>query len=180
MLGDARTALRHAGLVPGTVSNEPSATIPAGIVISTNPASGASWPQPKPVALVVSAGPPVPSFVGQQQQVAEQWAQQNGVSLNEVPDANSNQPQGIVTKQSPAPGGSFSHGQVITISISSGPQMIAIPNVDGMNVDKATQTLQQLGFQVNVNQVGPVQKVFNYSPNGQAPQGTTITLWVGL
>jgi beta-lactam-binding protein with PASTA domain len=58
--------------------------------------------------------------------------------------------------------------------------MIAIPNVDGMNVDKATQTLQQLGFQVNVNQVGPVQKVFNYSPNGQAPQGTTITLWVGL
>ncbi len=180
MLGDARTALRHAGLVPGTVSSEPSATIPAGIVISTSPASGASWPQPNPVALVVSAGPPVPSFVGQQQQVAEQWAQQNGVSLNEVPDANSNQPQGIVTKQSPAPGGAFSHGQVITISISSGPQMIAIPNVDGMNVDKATQTLQQLGFQVNVNQVGPIQKVFNYSPNGQAPQGTTITLWVGL
>jgi serine/threonine protein kinase/beta-lactam-binding protein with PASTA domain len=180
MLGDARTALRQAGLVPGTVSNEPSATIPAGIVISTNPASGASWPQPNPVALVVSAGPPVPNFVGQQQQVAEQWAQQNGVSLNEVPDANSNQPQGIVTKQSPAPGGAFTHGQVITISISSGPQMIAIPNVDQMNVDKATQTLQQLGFQVSVNQVGPIQKVFNYSPSGQAPQGTTITLWVGL
>ena len=180
MLGDARTALRQAGLVPGTVSSEPSATIPAGVVISTSPASGASWPQPNPVALVISAGPPVPSFVGQQQQVAEQWAQQNGVSLNEVPDANSNQPQGIVTKQSPAPGGAFSHGQVITISISSGPQMIAIPNVDGMNVDKATQTLQQLGFQVNVNQLGPIQKVFNYSPNGQAPQGTTITLWVGL
>jgi beta-lactam-binding protein with PASTA domain/serine/threonine protein kinase len=180
MLGDARTALRHAGLAPGTVTNEPSATIPAGIVISTNPASGASWPQPNPVALAVSAGPPVPNFVGQQQQVAEQWAQQNGVSLNEVADANSNQPQGTITKQSPAPGGAFTHGQVITISISSGPQMIAIPNVDGMNVDKATQTLQQLGFQVNVNQLGPTQKVFNYSPNGQAPQGTAITLWVGL
>jgi hypothetical protein len=49
-----------------------------------------------------------------------------------------------------------------------------------MSVSQATQALQQLGFQVNVNQVGPLQKVFNYSPSGQAPQGSTITLWAGL
>jgi beta-lactam-binding protein with PASTA domain len=49
-----------------------------------------------------------------------------------------------------------------------------------MSVDQATQTLQKLGFSVNVNQVGPVDNVFNYSPNNQAPKGSTITIWVGL
>jgi beta-lactam-binding protein with PASTA domain len=179
-LAAAQTALKHAGLVPGPVSNETSATIPAGVVISTNPAAGTSWPQPKPVAIAVSAGPPVPSFVGQQKSVAEQWAQQNGVSLNEVPDAKSTQPQNTVTQQSPAPGGAFTHGQVITIDVSNGPQQVGVPNVDGMSVDQATQTLKQLGFQVNVIQAGPLQTVFNYTPNGQAPQGSTITLWAGL
>ncbi|HEY4852558.1 MAG TPA: PASTA domain-containing protein [Streptosporangiaceae bacterium] len=179
-LAAAQTALKHAGLVPGPVSNETSATIPAGVVISTNPAAGTSWPQPKPVAIAVSAGPPVPSFVGQQKSVAEQWAQQNGVSLNEVPDAKSTQPQNTVTQQSPAPGGAFTHGQVITIDVSNGPQMVAVPSVNGMSVDQATQTLKQLGFQVNVLKVGPLQNVFNYTPTGTAPQGSTITLWVGL
>ena len=78
-------------------------------------------------------------------------------------------------------GGAFTRGQVITIGISNGPQNVAVPNVDGMTVDQATQTLQQAGFQVTVNQVGPpTQQVFHYSPGGQAPQGTTITIYVGV
>jgi serine/threonine-protein kinase len=180
MLTTAQATLKRAGLVPGTVSNEPSATIPAGIVISTNPAAGVAWPQSKPVGIAVSVGPPVPNFVGQQNTAAEQWAQQNGISLNEVADTKSSQPQGTITQQSPAPGGAFTRGEVITISISNGPANVGVPNVDGMRVDRATQILQQLGFQVNVNQVGPTQTVFNYSPSGQAPQGSTITLWIGF
>jgi hypothetical protein len=40
--------------------------------------------------------------------------------------------------------------------------------------------LEKLGFSVQVNQVGPLDTVFNYSPNTQAPKGSTITIWVGL
>ncbi len=178
-LAAAQSALRQAGLIPGAVTNEPSATIPAGIVISTNPAAGASWPQPKPVQLTVSTGPPLPDFAGQPKGVAEQWAQANGVSLNEV-SVQSDQPDGTVTHQSPPAGAAFTKGEVVTIDVSSGPPQVAIPNVDGMNADQATHMLQQLGFQVQVNRVGPTQNVFNYSPNGQAPKGSTITLWVGL
>ena len=58
--------------------------------------------------------------------------------------------------------------------------MVEIPNVDGLSVDQATHELEKLGFSVNVNQVGPVDNVFNYSPSNQAPKGSTITLWVGL
>ncbi len=179
-LAAAQAAIRHAGLVPGTVKNEPSATIPAGIVISTNPAAGVSWPQPRPVTLFVSAGPPVPDFVGQPKEVAEEWAQANGVSLDEVTTTKSDAAAGIITHQSPAAGSVFSKGQVVIIKISGGPPNVKIPNVDGMPVDKATHLLQKLGFAVNVNTVGPLSTVVGYNPNGQAPKGTTITLWVGL
>jgi len=162
------------------VTKVTSSTIAAGIVVSTNPAAGAMWPQPQPVRLVVSAGPPMPDFVGQPQEAAQGWASANGVSLNVVTAAKSDTPAGTITDQSPPPGSEFTRGQVITITISPGPPMVAVPNVDGMSVDQATQTLEKLGFSVNVNQVGPVDIVFQHSPSDQAPKGSTITLWVGL
>jgi eukaryotic-like serine/threonine-protein kinase len=179
-LATAQAALRHAGLIPGHVTNETSTTIQSGIVISTTPASGVSWPENRPVSLVVSTGQPVPSFVGQQKAVAEQWAQANSVSLNEVADAKSDQPAGTITQQSVQPGSSFTAHEVITIDFSNGPQLANVPNVDGQPVSQATQALAQAGFQVKVDQVGPLNTVFNYSPSGQAPQGSTITIYVGL
>jgi eukaryotic-like serine/threonine-protein kinase len=179
-LATAQAALRHAGLIPGKVADETSTTIQSGIVISTTPASGVSWPQNRPVSLVVSAGQPVPNFVGQQKAVAEQWTQANSVSLNEVPDAKSDQPAGTITQQSVQPGSSFTAHEVITIDFSNGPQLVNVPNVDGQQVSQATQALAQAGFQVAVDQVGPLNTVFNYSPSGQAPQGSKITIYVGL
>jgi eukaryotic-like serine/threonine-protein kinase len=178
-LQDAQSALRQAGLVPGKVANQASTTIQAGVVISTDPAAGASWPVNKPVTLVVSSGQPVPNFVGQQKTVAEQWAAANSVSLNEV-TVKSSQPAGTVVQQSVPAGGSFTPHQVITIEISNGPPMAGVPNVQGQPVSQAEQTLSQAGFQVKVVQVGPLNKVFSENPTGQAPQGSTITLYVGL
>ena len=178
-LAAAQSALRQAGLIPGKVVNQASTTIQAGIVISTTPAAGLAWPVNKPVTLVVSSGQPVPSFVGQQKAVAEQWAAANGVSLNEV-TVKSSQPAGTVVQQSVPAGGSFTPHQVITIEISNGPPMVGVPNVDGQQVSQAEQALSQAGFQVKVVQVGPFNKVFSYSPTGQAPQGSTITIYVGV
>ena len=140
-LATAQAALRHAGLIPGKVTDQTSTTIQSGIVISTTPASGVSWPQSRPVSLVVSTGQPVPNFVGQQKAVAEQWAQANGVSLNEVADPKSDQPAGTITQQSVPPGSSFTAHEVITIDISNGPQMANVPNVDGQQVSQAEQAL---------------------------------------
>lgn len=178
-LSDAQSALRQAGLIPGKVVNQASTTIQAGIVISTTPAAGTAWPVNKPVTLMVSSGQPVPQFVGQQKAVAEQWAAANGVSLNEVA-VKSSQPAGTVVQQSVPAGGSFTPHQVITIDFSNGPAMAGVPNVDGQPVSQAEQMLSQAGFQVKVVQVGPLDKVFSYSPSGQAPQGSTITIYVGV
>jgi serine/threonine-protein kinase len=178
-LTDAQAAIKHAGLVPGKVRLLTSTTIAAGIVISTSPDAGTSWPQPKPVTIVLSAGPPVPDFVGQQKAVAEQWTAANGVKLNEVTTA-SDQPTDTVIKQSARPGSSFTAGQVISVTISSGPPMVGIPNVDGQRISKAVRILRGLGFVVQINQVGPFNAVFDYNPKDQAPKGSTITLTTGL
>jgi serine/threonine-protein kinase len=179
-LAAADTLLRHAGLVPGTVRHETSATIAAGVVLATRPAGGASWPQPDPVTLVVSAGPPLPNFVGQPKTTAEAWAAQNSVQLNEVAAHRSEAPAGTVIRQSLPPGHAFTPHQVITIVYSLGPPPVNIPNVDGMRVGKAVQVLTRLGFHVTVSGFGLFQTVVNYSPQGSAPRGSTITLQVGF
>jgi serine/threonine-protein kinase len=175
----AEAALRKAGLTPGAVTNAGSTTVPAGIVMSTNPVVGTSWPQPKPVAITVSAGPPLPSFVGQQFPAAQAAAAQGGYQLTEVPDTNSTQPQGTITSQSPAPGTPITKGEVVTVQVSNGPPQVPIPNVVGMSVADATNALQQAGFTVNVNQ-GIGDRVMTYAPTGQAPKGSAITINVGL
>ena len=179
-LAAAETALKKAGLTPGSVTQTTSTTIATGIVISTNPVAGVSWPQTTPVAITVSDGVPLQTLVGQQFPAAQALAQQSGYALNPVPDAKSNQPAGTITSQSPAPGTPISPNEVVTVHVSNGPPMASIPNVQGMNVDQATQELKDAGFNVAVNEVTPGHKVIDYNPQGQAPKGSTITLDVGF
>ncbi len=178
-LSQAQSELRKAGLIPGPVTSAASSTIPAGIVISTSPVAGTSWPKPKPVGITVSAGLPLPNFVGQQFDQAQGTAQSGGYQLQQVADSNSNQPQGTITSQSPAPGTPITQGEVVTVHVSSGPPQVSIPDVQGLNVQQATQVLQQAGFQVQVNQ-GIGGHVASTSPSGQAPAGSTITINVGF
>ena len=173
----AEAALRKAGLKPGAVTEAASATIGAGIVISTTPVAGTSWPQPKPVGITVSAGPPLPDFVGQQFQAAQGQAQSGGYQLQEVPDASSSQPQGVITSQSPPPGAPITPGEVVVVHVSNGPPEVSVPDVQGLSLRAATRVLEQAGFTVTVNSgFFGGDTVASYSPTGQAPQGSTITL----
>ena len=153
---------------------------PVGTVTGTNPPAGTSWPQTKPVTILISAGLSIPDFSGQNVQAAVQWANQHGVTLNQQPDNNSQQPAGTVTGQQPAANTVFQSGETITVQVSSGPQEVNVPDPIGMTVNQATQTLQAAGFQVQVNKYGFVNKVFDFSPVGQAPRGSTIVLDVGF
>jgi beta-lactam-binding protein with PASTA domain len=179
-LADAEAALRRAGLTPGKVTNATSTTIPLGVVISTNPVAGVSWPQPRPVRIVQSAGIPLPNLVGQQLSAAQQLGQQDGFQLNPVQDMKSDQPAGTITRQSPRPGTPVTAGEVVTIRVSAGPQLVDIPNVNGQDVRQAISILTQAGFQVSVDRLGPGHQVFNYDPTGKAPKGSTITIFIGL
>ena len=95
-------------------------------------------------------------------------------------EAGDTEVAGVVTRQQPAAGATFSQGETVTVNVSTGPQVVGVPNPIGMSTQQATQLLQQAGFQVKVNNYGPFGKVFDFSPVGQAPRGSTITLDVGF
>ena len=152
---------------------------PLGTVVGTNPPAGTTWPQTKTVTILVAAGPPLPDFTGQSIDAARQWASQNNVKLQEQSDGNSQDPAGTVVSQQPAAGATFQPGQTVVVQVSTGPQLVNVPDPIGMNVQDATRLLENAGFQVKVNKFGFTNKVWDYSPVGQAPPGSTITLDVG-
>ncbi len=174
----AQRALQHVHLV--STIQKVGSNAPVGTVIGTNPPAGTTWPQTKTVTILLAAGPPLPNFVGMAIDTAQQWASQHNVNLQRQPDANSQQPVGIITSQQPAAGATFPPGQTVVIQVSTGPQLVNVPDPIGMTVEQATQALQAAGFQVKVNRYGFFNKVFDFSPVGQAPRGSTITLDVGF
>jgi beta-lactam-binding protein with PASTA domain/predicted Ser/Thr protein kinase len=179
-LQQAQQALRTAGLTPGDPQQATSTTIAAGVVISTNPVAGTPWPKNKQVGMTVSAGPPLPNFVGGPLTSAQSAASAGGYQINPVQDATSNQPAGTVTGQSPKAGSAVHPGEVVVVHVSPGPPQVSVPNVQGMPAHQAENELTQAGFQVTVHKQGPGERVFSYSPQGQATAGSTITINVGF
>lgn len=178
-LAQAEAAVKQAHLTLGQVLKTTSGSIPAGVVISTTPTAYTTWPENKPVKLTISEGPGLASFVGQPVQTALSAAQSGGYTINQVP-VKSSQPAGTVISQSPAPNTPITAGEVVTVHVSLGPPAVPVPDVQGFPLDEAIKTLQQAGFQVQVNKGIIGNTVTSYSPTGSQPKGTTITLNVGL
>ncbi len=176
-LAAARAALARVHL-SATVQKVGS-DAPVGSVVNTNPPAGTSWPQTKPVTILVAASPPLPNFVGMNIATAEQWAGQHNVSLQQQQDSNSSEPQGTIISQQPGAGAVYTPGETVIVQVSTGPQLVGVPNPIGLSVEQATAELQAAGFNVQVNKYGPFDKIFDFSPVGPAPRGSTITLDAG-
>jgi eukaryotic-like serine/threonine-protein kinase len=176
-LNAAQAALQRVHLIP-TVQKVGS-TAPVGTVLGTKPAAGTSWPQTKPVAILVAEGLPVPNFIGQDLPVAQQWASAHGASL-QTQDQNSSQPAGTITGQEPGAGSVYQLGETVVVTVSSGPAEVNVPYVIGMSAQEARQQLQAAGFQVQTQSFGlpgnANGRVWDYSPTGQAPRGSTIVI----
>jgi serine/threonine-protein kinase len=180
-LQGAIAVLRKAGLtVSDTPQNVAADGVAVGTVAGTTPAAGTSWPATRTVYVDVVAGIPLPNLVGQNIGTIQGWAGSNNIQLNVVQVASS-QPQGIIVRQSPDQGAPVAPGQTtVTVYVSNGPPEVQIPgNLTGQDFQQVQQELQQLGFQVDGRAFGPGQKVFAVTPSGQAPSGSTITVYYG-
>ncbi len=180
-VAQAEATLRAAGLtVAATTKKVGVASNPAiGTVAGTDPPAGTSVAENKPVTVEEVAGLALPNLVGQNINDAQSWAAQNQLTLAPTQVSNS-QPQGTIVAQSPAQGTPVTSGQTISVSVSNGPPEVPIPSVQGMNCQQAQQQLQQLGFNVSVQQ-GWFHKdqAAGTSPSGQAPSGSPVTLACG-
>ncbi|MFE7133929.1 Stk1 family PASTA domain-containing Ser/Thr kinase [Streptomyces sp. NPDC057638] len=182
-LPTARRKLEGAGLAPGVISESFSATVPQGAVISTDPPAGTGRAPDSAVAILVSKGAPVrvPGMVGRP--VADATAELEtagfrvGIATARV---HSPEPAGRVARQSAAEGTRLAAGETITLTVSQGPRMIAVPEVTGRGEDEARSTLEQAGFEVRVEKTFPFlgDTVASQSPagGGRAPEGGTITI----
>jgi beta-lactam-binding protein with PASTA domain/tRNA A-37 threonylcarbamoyl transferase component Bud32 len=175
----AEANLRAAHLSIGAITKMPS-TVQAGDVIATTPPAYSTTPQTRPIRITISAGPPLPDFVGQQVQSARAVAQAGGYTINAVPDASGSQPANTITSQSPAPGTPITPGEVVTVHFSPGPPGVPVPDVRGMSIKQAIRALRRAGFLWTIIQQGPGNTVGRYSPGGTQPKGSLITLDVGF
>ncbi|MGW1651827.1 Stk1 family PASTA domain-containing Ser/Thr kinase [Streptomyces atratus] len=182
-LGDARRALKEAGLVPGMVTKEFSQETGRGEVIRTDPVADTERHPDSAVALVVSKGAPVdvPDVTGLSIEDATAALDEKGLKAKALPDrVSSPEVAGDIARQSPGEGTEAAEGDTVTLTVSKGPRMIDVPDVIGKNVDDARSELEDAGFEVKVDRpfLSFGDTIDSQSVDGgeQAPEGSTITI----
>ena len=148
----------------GTVTLASSATVPAGSVISQNPAGGALVAPGTTVNLVISSGteapinPPVPEgnievpdVIGLTQTAAANTVRSVGLSVGAILKRYSDTvPAGIVLDQSPAAGAKVAVGTPVSLTVSLGPAgVVKVPDVRGLPEEVAKSTLQNAGLTID-------------------------------
>ncbi|HEX3425182.1 MAG TPA: Stk1 family PASTA domain-containing Ser/Thr kinase [Acidimicrobiales bacterium] len=188
---DADNALLTAGLTPADPPQMANSnTVAAGLVISENPGAGTSVPKNATVTLTISLGVAqvqIPSEVGKDPASAgaDLAALNFKVNPTTVQEPSSTVPVGKVTRTVPAAGTSVPSGTSITIYVSTGPQGVSVPGVDGDTESVAAAALQNAGFNVSVvteSTTNPANSgiVLSERPSGgTAPAGSTVTIVVG-
>jgi len=168
-------AAQHLSLVTEQVAS----AMAKGTVTGSTPAAGTSWPQTKPVTVLVSAGLPLPDFVGLQKSAAVSIAATDHLSVTYVSDTSSNEPTGTVLSQSPDKGTIMTSGEAVKLTVSAGPQQVPLPDVIGSAIGTARRTLQAAGFKVVVQGPDFLGVVWDEdpTPDGDVPYGATITLY---
>src|ERR1700694_5572353 len=141
----ATTAITGAKLTVGTVTQQTSDTVATGKVISQDPTSGSSVAQGFPVNLVISSGPQmatVPNVEGLTQDAATTAITAAKLTGGTVTQQTSNTvATGKVISQDPPSGNSVAQGAQVNLVISLGPQMVTVPNVEGLTQDAATTAI---------------------------------------
>ena len=150
----ATTAIVGAGLVVGAVTQQSSATVPAGRVSSQNPTSGVGVAAGSAVNLVVSTGPvptpgpvAVPNVVNQTQAAATTAITGAGLVLGTISQSSSaTVPAGRVISQHPGAGTNVAVGSAVALIVSTGP--VAVPNVVNMTQAAATTAISFAGLAI--------------------------------
>ena len=141
----------------------------------------------------------IPKFIGKTEDydcpdfVGLQWEDvqaEHGETFDLIPDyESSDRPIGEIIAQSETKGRDIKFGHKITLTVSSGPKTVAIPDVSGLSYDIAKERLVAAGF--DPNKIKPVETTDNEieadlvvrtSPeiNTPTPLNSEITVYVSV
>ncbi|MFV2001179.1 MAG: PASTA domain-containing protein [Acidimicrobiia bacterium] len=176
---DANSAITGAGLVPAS-TEAPDDAVPAGSVVSQDPAAATMVAPDSTVNIVVSTGPdtpatiPIPDVVGQPAEDAQSTLEGEGFTVSVTDQASADVKVGIVISTNPSAGTEVAPGTAVEIVVSSGAEDVVVPDLTGMTTDEATAAAEAAGLTVRI-----VEDPDNPDPDGvvisQSPAaGSTV------
>jgi eukaryotic-like serine/threonine-protein kinase len=159
-----------------------------GTVTGQDPKAGTRLVKGDTVRINVSQGPkpvPVPPVVGSPYESAASTLQGAGFAVARR-DVESNEPKGVVVQQDPSANSVVGPGTTVTLSVSKGPTVAAVPDVTSFSRADAVATLRNSGFKVLVEIVDTTDSsqdgvvlTQTPGPGESAKPGATITVTVG-
>ena len=165
------------------IEEEYSADVPQGSVIAQSIDPSTEVDHSTTVTLTISQGrEPVEAVdvLGQPADEAAEELEDRGLIVDYTEAHSETVPQGDVIAQSEV--GTLYRGDTVTLTISLGPELFEVPDVFGMQRDEAVESLESVGFDVNVETF--LGGVFGWVreqsvPAGEMhPRGTVITITV--
>src|ERR1700677_3074601 len=183
----ALARLRGSNLDP-VASTTASSTVPSGVVVSATPSSGSEVGKGSRVSILVSAGPgtaALPAVEGLTAAAAESKLRKAGFKPTTQEQSSAKVAQGHVISTDPSAGIVVQVGSPVTVSVSSGPAQVHVPDVTGQTQKAAEATLTTAGLAVGaitpqVSSSQTPETVLSQSPTAPAtlPTGGTVNLVV--
>ena len=162
--------------------------VPAGQILAQEPQAAASTRRQRSVKVWISGGPrslTIPTLLGESERIAQLRVQQSGLELRAGAEIRSSEyPAGSVVAQSPRPQSASAQVALLVNRGERGTSYV-MPDLIGVNGDRAADLLRAKGFRVAV--VGehpypgvPAGIVLRQSPQGgfQIAPGEPISLEV--
>jgi eukaryotic-like serine/threonine-protein kinase len=152
-------------------------TAPAGTIISQDPQAGVQTRRERSVKVYVSGGPratSVPALLGESERTAQLRAQQDGLQLASIAEIRSaDYTAGTVVAQNPPPQKAMAGGARLTLLVNRGErgETYVMPDLIGVNGDRAADLLRSRGFRVSVVGDHPYPGVPAGIVLRQSPQG---------
>ena len=183
---EAATVLGRLHLTVGEVTEEYSEKIAAGGVIkSSSHKVGDKVKRDTPVDLVVSKGPrpiEIVDHTGRPAAAARADLERAGFSVAVSEQFSDDVPEGRIISQSPS-GGTGYRGDTVTLVVSRGPELVAVPDLKGMTEQQARAAVEAIGLKLNATRnpfAGDDARVRYQMTNAgkKVERGSTVTVFL--
>jgi serine/threonine protein kinase len=188
---NAKIALASSGLIIEKELDTFSSSVPLDYIISQNPQSGSRIVKDSKVKVVVSKGVQIselvktPSIIGLNQEEAKKIINEAGLKISEtLNESSSIFDPGIVISQDPLPGKEIKRDDGLKIKVSSGKNILIIPDITGYDFPYVVSQLESMGLHVEINKEPDLQlmpgKVIRISPaaGAQVNEGDLVNIYI--
>lgn len=184
---NALSKLEQAGLAEPNIIEKNDENVAYGSVIEQSVEAGTEVNEGTKITLTISIGPvafDMPNVVGKSENNAEKTLNDNGLVVTIEYKKNNSVAEGKVISQSVPAGTSVKRGDQVTLTVSSGKEIIDVKNVVGKSQSEAEKILKEQGFKVAIleNYDDKVASgiVISQSPGAGTSQlpNTTIAIYV--